>query len=275
LRKWFPSCFFIAVLLAFFLPLLATAKPSGNPIREKIKAGKPTFGGFVSIPSYKIIENLAVAGKLDFVWIEAEHTEFGPRETQILTLAAENEGIVPIVRVPKNDLDVIKKYIGTGVLGVIVPTINNSAEAKKAINAMKYAPLGNRPAGVERGNRYLGRFKEYKDTAHDQVLAILMIETKEAVENIEEILKVTGVDILHMGPYDLSLSMGVGMTSPELIKAVEKVEKAAAKANIPLGCALGSYDLLEEKLKAGYRFFTIPGDMQLLQRGVRDFFPQR
>ncbi|MFC1742742.1 HpcH/HpaI aldolase/citrate lyase family protein [Candidatus Riflebacteria bacterium] len=242
--------------------------------RDIVLFNRPTFGGFVTIPNSKIIENFAVPGKLDFVWIEAEHTEMGPSQVQKLVIAAENENLVPIVRVPKNDIDQIKKYIGTGVLGVIIPSIKTVAEAKKAISALKYPPSGDRPAGVERGNRYLGYFNEYKKCANDEILAILMLETKEAVENIEEILKVKGIDILHMGPYDLSLSMGVDMKSAELKDAVAKVEKAAQRFKIPLGSYAPNLKSAREKAKRGYRFFTIPGDMQLLQGGVGDFFKE-
>ncbi|MEW6710694.1 MAG: aldolase/citrate lyase family protein, partial [Candidatus Riflebacteria bacterium] len=233
---------------------------------------RPAFGGFVTIPSHKVIENLAVAKKLDFVWLEAEHSSFGPGEVEQMALAAENEGLTPIVRVPANEFNLIKKYIGTGVQGVVVPSIKTAQDAKNAVKAIKYAPEGERAAGAERANRYLGNFADYKQRANSEMLVILMIETREAVENIEEIIKVPGIDILHLGPYDLSLSYGVEMQNEILASAIRKVEMAAARHKMPLGSYAPTMKHAEEKIAKGYRFFTIPGDMEYLQNGVKNFF---
>lgn len=253
--------------------LVSDGKGYSNKTRLKLMVQKkPVFGGFITIANHKIIENMALAGKLDFVWLEAEHTEFDPEIVQNLTIAAENENLTSIVRVPENDFNSIKKYIGTGVQGVIVPSIKTAADAERAIKALKYAPAGDRAAGVERGNRYLGRFKEYKNSANHEILAILMVETKEAVDNIEEIVKVPGIDVLHMGPYDLSLSYGVEMSSEKLKLAIKKVELIAKKYGIPLGSYAPTMDAAKAKMEKGYRFFTIPGDMEFIQTGVKSFF---
>ncbi|MBU1106082.1 MAG: hypothetical protein KKB51_05380 [Candidatus Riflebacteria bacterium] len=255
--------------------LVSDGKGFNNSTRHKLKAKRePVFGGFVTIGNHKIIENLALAGKLDFVWLEAEHTEFDPAIVQNLTIAAENEKVSAIVRVPANDFNLIKKYIGTGVQGIIVPSIKTADDARNAIDAIKYSPQGQRAAGAERGNRYLGRFSEYRKNANDEIMAILMLETKEAVDNIDEILQVPGIDVLHVGPFDLSLSYDVEMGSDKLALAIKKVELAAQKYGVPLGSAAPTMAVAREKMKKGYRFFTIPGDMELLQRGVRSYFAE-
>lgn len=245
--------------------------------RTKIKIAnldEPAFGGFVTIAEPKVIENLALPGKLDFVWLEAEHSEFGAKEVQLLAAFAENEGLTPVVRVPDNDFNLIKKYIGTGIQGIVVPSIKTAEDAENAVNAIKYPPIGKRAAGAERSNRYLGRFAEYKERANHEMLAIIMIETKESVENIEEILKVPGIDLIHMGPYDLSLSLSVDMKSEKLAMAIKRVELAAKRYGIPLGCYAPNMEVAKEKVVNGYRFFTIPGDMELLQNGTRQFFAE-
>lgn len=255
--------------------LVSDGKGFNNLTKHKLKVKKkPVFGGFVTIGNHKIIENLALAGELDFIWLEAEHTEFDPEIVQNLTIAAENEKVSAIVRVPANDFNLIKKYIGTGVQGVIVPSIKTAADAKSAIDAIKYSPQGQRAAGAERGNRYLGRFAEYKKNANDEVLAILMLETKEAVENIDQILQVPGIDVLHVGPFDLSLSYGVEMGSDKLALAIKKIELAAQKYGVTLGSAAPTMAVAREKIKKGYGFFTIPGDMELLQKGVKSYFAE-
>lgn len=256
--------------------LVADGKGFRNLTRHKLKTkNQPVFGGFVTIGNHKVIENLALSGKLDFVWLEAEHTEFNPETVQNLTIAAENEKVSAIVRVPANDFNLIKKFIGTGVQGVIVPSIKTADDARNAIKALKYSPQGERAAGAERGNRYLGHFAEYKSNANDEILAILMLETKEAVENIDEILQVPGIDVLHVGPYDLSLSYGVSMSSEKLALAIKRVELAAQKYGVTLGSAAPTMAIAKEKVKKGYRFFTIPGDMELLQNGVKSYFSEQ
>ncbi len=253
--------------------IVSDGKGYGNKTLQKIKALKqPAFGGFVTIPDPKVIENLAVARKLDFIWIEAEHTEFGPKEVENLVRAAENEDLTPIVRVPANEFNLIKKYIGTGVQGVVIPSIKTAEDARKAVRAAKYSPEGERAAGVERANRYLGNFVDYKQKANSEMLVILMIETKEAVENIDKILQIPGIDILHLGPYDLSLSYGVEIHSKALATAIAKVEMAAARYKMPLGCAAPTMKHAEEKTDKGYLFYTIPGDMEYLQNGVKNYF---
>ncbi|WP_372368696.1 L-dopachrome tautomerase-related protein [Candidatus Uabimicrobium sp. HlEnr_7] len=244
-----------------------------NKVKEKISLlKKPTFGGFVTIADAKIIENMAMGNQLDFFWIEAEHTEMSVKDVQNLVRVAENEKTVPIVRIPTNDISHIKKYIGTGAKGIIIPSIKNADDAKKAVDATKYPPIGKRPVGAERGNRYLGKFREYFAEANNVVLTILMIETPEAVENLEQIAQVPGVDLWHVGPFDLSVSMGVVIDSPELKAAIQKIETTARKYNIPLGSYAANLETALQKQKHGYYFFTIPGDMQLLQQGVHNYF---
>ena len=246
-----------------------------NDVLNKIKSIKQTWGGFVTIPNVKIVENLAVSGKLDFIWIEAEHSEISIKDVLNLTIVAENENLVPIVRVPANNPDQIKRYLSTGVKGIVVPSIKNKNDAQKAVNAVKYPPLGQRPIGVERGNRYLSKFKEYREVANDIILFAVMIETKEAVENIEKILSVKGIDLLHIGTFDLSSSMGVSMQSNELKNAVAKVEAAAKKKGIPLGGYAATMKKGILKKQKGYKFFTVPGDMELLQNGIKNYFDSK
>jgi 2-keto-3-deoxy-L-rhamnonate aldolase RhmA len=248
-------------------------KPYTNPLKEKLSRKEPIFSAFVVIPSAKTIENLALPGYLDAVWIEAEHTEFGPSVVQELVVAAESTGLVALVRIPNNkNVNDFKKYLGTGAMGVIIPDMHSLSQFEYGIKALKYPPEGIRPAGVERSNRYLGRFAEYKAVANDLVMVIMMIENPSAVDNIEEIVQLLGIDILHVGPFDLSLSMNVSRNSKELNDAVAKVENAAKNAGVALGCALTSMDDLEEKLDRGYIFFTVPGDMEFLRNGVTSYF---
>lgn len=243
-----------------------------NPLNAYLHHLKiPVYGGFVE-ENGTVVESLATENFLDFLWIEAEHSVLSEAAVQDIVRTAENKKLLTVVRVPKNDPDVIKRYIGTGVNGIVIPSIKTIADAQNAINAVKYPPLGQRPAGVDRSNGYLEKFNEYMSVANQEVILGLMIETKEAVENIEKILTIPGICFIHLGPYDLSLSMNVSMGSEELNNAIGKVEKAALIANIPLGSYAPNLADSVKKSHRGYRFFTIPDASAMVREGVRRFF---
>merc|ERR1712032_767266 len=145
-------------------------------------------------------------------------------------------------------------------------------EAKAALATTKYPPEGTRRAGAERANDYLMRFVQYVKVANSQMLAVLMMETPEAVESIEEWVRLPGLDVVHFGPYDLSLRLNVSMDSPVLAAKIEHVEKVCKASGVAMGGAVSSIDEAKEKYTRGYRFFTVPGDMQLLQNGITNFF---
>lgn len=262
--KKFVSGFFI------FFTLFSIVHAQG--LKQKIKDKNSVYGGFVTIPAVQVVENLAIPKKLDFVWIDAEHSSMTISQVQSLIIAAENKSTAGIIRVPKNGIENIKPYVGTGAVGIVVPNIKTAADAKLAVDSIKYPPLGKRHVGPERANDYLKNVDKYRSHANQKTLVILMIETKEAVENIEEIAKVEGVDVLHIGPYDLSLSLGVDRNSQQLKEAIATVEKTAQAKGIALGSYAANINSAKKLRKKGYLFFTVPGDMQLLQSGVDRFF---
>lgn len=246
-----------------------------NPVKQKLKQQQMVFGGFMTIASSEVIENLAMPGKLDFIWIEAEHAPISPAKVQELVIAAENSHIIPIVRAPRNGVENIKQYIGTGAVGIIIPNINSVEEAKEAIASVKYPPQGKRHIGVERANGYLANLEEYKSQANENTIVGLMVETKGAVDAIDEIAALPGLDILHIGPYDLANSLGVSRDSPELAAAIAKVERAARKNHVALGSYAQTYKEAEKLHQKGYDFFTVPDDAQMLRNGVNNFFKDK
>ena len=128
------------------------------------------------------MENLASPGFLDFMWIEAEHGQWGAVHAQRLVAACESKGVTPVVRVPQSEVDVVKKFVGSGAWSFVMPNIGSTADAKRALATVKYPPEGTRRAGAERANDYLMRFGEYIKTANSQMLSVLMLETPEAVK---------------------------------------------------------------------------------------------
>ena len=170
----------------------------------------------------------------------------------------------------------MKKYIGTGAWGIIIPNVygatGGQSSAEYALSVTKYPPQGIRRAGAERATGYLARFSEYVKVANNLMLTVLMMETPEAADDIEEWVKLPGLDVVHMGPYDLSLRMNVSMDSTELREKLRRVEDVCRNAGIPLGGAANTLQEAHDMFDRGYRFFTVPGDMQLLQNGIKDWF---
>ena len=164
-----------------------------------------------------IAEILAMAG-YDWVVVETEHTGIDVSEVLRLLIAIEQRGSIPLVRLAWNDPIQAKAVLDSGAAGVLVPMINTREEAELAVKMTKYPPLGYRGVGLARAQGYGENFNEYVEHANDDTLLMVQIEHKDAVANIEEILSVPGIDGTFIGPYDLSMSMGIPgqITHPDL-----------------------------------------------------------
>jgi len=270
------SIWYALFMLGILSTLYGYSQQVCNPkdLKKTLQNQQAIYGGFITIPAPQVIENLAAPNKLDFVWIDAEHTPMSLADVQTLVITAESRLISAIVRIPKNGIENIKPYIGTGATGIVVPNIKTARDAKIAVDSVKYPPEGKRHVGPERANDYLGHVDQTLEQANQKNLVILMIETQEAVENINAIAGIPGIDVLHIGPYDLSLSMGVSRNSKALQSAIAKVEQAAQRNHIALGSYAENLNQANQLRKRGYLFFTIPGDMQILQSGVKKFYDE-
>jgi len=219
-----------------------------------------------------IAEVLATAG---FEWIAAdcEHGEVDERDVSALARAVHGRGVAPLVRVRENDTLAIRRVLDLGATGVIVPLVNTAEEARAAVRAATYPPDGIRGFAFHRGNDYGVRFDDYIARASDEIAVVTMVESKEAVENIDEILAVHGVDGVFVGPYDLSGSYGmVGRTGdPVITSALDEVVDACARA----GKAAGSHVVLPDPeaiagaVDAGFTFIALGMDDVFLDRGAR------
>ncbi len=202
---------------------------NNNPVKTKLLAGEPMAGAFVSIESPTTVELLALAG-LDFVMIDAEHFHVDPKLAGDLVRAAEARDIPMMARVGENNRQVISKYLDAGCLGIMTPMVNSQESSKAVVEAVKYPPLGKRGLAGVRANDFglsggLGRFVQ---EANDQTVVMVQIETLEAVEKADEIINVDGVDIVFLGPTDLSVALGVpGDSKNQLV--LDTIESLAVK----------------------------------------------
>jgi len=239
-----------------------------NPLKEKLKKGKAVTGTFVMIGHPDVTEWLSRVG-FDWLLLDTEHSPTGYETLQRMMQAMNGSGCVPIVRPQWNDQVAIKRILDIGAYGVLIPWVNSREEAEKAVSYCKYPPAGVRGWGPRRA----GMFDDsYFKTANDEVLITVQIETQEALDNLDEIMSVPGIDACYIGPWDLSVSLGIGVPpdwkAPKYVAAFDKVLEAAAKHNKPAGMFCVS-DNIEWALKKGFKYNTVDADDFLLMRSAR------
>jgi len=236
-----------------------------NRVKKLLKDGKFTCGSWVSLCSPIGAEVMGLMG-FDWVLIDMEHGS-GDYQTllgQLQGLGASGD-TVPFVRVQWNDHAVIKRVLDLGAYGVMVPGIRNADEARAAVAAIKYPPEGMRGLAGNRGAKY-GQDPNYVKEANSEIMMILQIENKEAVDNIEAILDVEGIDVAFLGPNDLSGDMGhVGQWEhPEVLEAIAQLNDAANRRNIPLGTVSRNWEAAKGFIDQGYRFMSLMGDIPFM-----------
>ncbi len=207
-----------------------------NTMREKILKGEIVTGAFSGLGSLAIVESMGLAG-LDFVIIDTEHGPADVESTLPLILAAENRNITPIVRVKDTSRSSVLKMLDIGAMGLLVPFVKSVDEVKRVIEYGKYPPVGQRGFGPGRisGFGALPGFSgpaDYFETCNRETMIIPQCETVEAVECIEDIAELEGVAGIFVGPYDLSVALGIPLQfdDPKFISAVERTVKAFRKA---------------------------------------------
>ena len=243
-------------------------------MKEKMRRGEASIGSWMSMAHPSIAEILAMAG-YDWVVIETEHTAIDVSEVLGLIIAIEQRGAVPLVRLAWNDPIQAKAVLDSGAAGVLVPMINTKADAELAVRMTKYPPLGFRGVGLARAQGYGERFDEYVKNADSDTLLMVMIEHQDAVTNIEEILSVPGIDGTFIGPYDLSMSLGIpGQTgNREVVAAKRKVRDATLARGLIAGVHFvqpkTAADDCLQAISEGYRFIALGTDILFLGDSAR------
>jgi 2-keto-3-deoxy-L-rhamnonate aldolase RhmA len=243
-----------------------------NPVRLALLERRVTIGTWIQIGHPAVAEVLAGAG-YDWLCADSEHTDIGPAEFAALARACHGRGPVPLVRVHVNDTLAIRQMLDLGAMGVIVPLVNTAAEAQAAVRAAKYPPQGVRGFAFHRGNNWGVDFADYAAQANAEIAVVVMIESRQAVENIEAILAVDGVDGVFIGPYDMSGSYGLpGKTAdPVIRKACTRVVDACrdARKSAGLHVVLPTPDSIEQTLSEGFTFIALGVDTVFLQQAAR------
>ena len=242
-----------------------------------MRRGEPSIGSWMSMAHPSIAEILAMAG-YDWIVIETEHTAIDVSEVLRLIIAIEQRGSVPLVRLAWNDPIQAKAVLDSGAAGVLIPMINTKADAELAVSMTKYPPLGSRGVGVARAQGYGNNFDAYVTNANADTLLLVQIEHREAVENIENILSVTGIDGVFIGPYDLSLSLGIPgkLNHPDILAAKQKVLTATLAHGLIAGMHFVQPQTAasdcQKAISEGYRFIALGTDILFLGDSARDLY---
>lgn len=244
-------------------------------LKSKLKAGKVTIGSWITIGDESVAEIMARAG-FDWLTIDMEHSAITLDKAQNLIRVIGLCGVVPLVRVGENDPVIIKRVMDSGAHGVIVPMVNSGDEAEAAVKAVKYPPVGKRGVGLARAQGYGLEFDKYKRWVNKESLVIVQVEHIEAVNNLDDILSVDGVDGFIVGPYDLSGSMGIPgeFDNPKLKRALKEIMVVAKRHNVAPGFHSVPPDGAEaiKRIREGYVFLGFSFDALLLGAKIREEF---
>lgn len=246
-----------------------------NVVKTRWDDGEETLGLWLTLPDPLAVEWLGSLA-FDYLCIDLQHGLIDYERTVAIAAALRQSTATPLVRVPWNEPGIIGKVLDAGAMGVVIPMVNTAAEAEAAVAAVRYPPRGRRSYGPTRADLALG--PDYFLEANDQVLCIPMIETAEAVENLDAIVAVEGIDAIYVGPADLSLSMGLLPPSqhhpgnhceaPLFTETLMQIVAACRRHGVVAGIH-SQPDLVDIRRHQGFSMITVTSDLSALLRGAR------
>jgi 2-keto-3-deoxy-L-rhamnonate aldolase RhmA len=244
-----------------------------NSLKARLHSTRePSFGTWIASSS---LVNLDALKGMGFEWfmLDTEHAQVNPETLAAMVAVLGDDGPAPLVRVGDVDQYLIKQALDAGAQGILVPLVSTEAQARAVVAFAKYPPEGVRGAAAAASSRYGMELASYLRTANAETLVGVQIETKEALNNLEAIADVSGVDMLFVGPQDLTLSLGLwdDRTNPKVRDAMRTVVKACERhGKIPGTLAVDP----EEKRAAaelGFRFISLASDVRFLVHGARAY----
>lgn len=247
-----------------------TNAQSGNALKNAWQAGEPSLGLWISTGNASTAEILGDVD-FDYINIDFQHGLIDyPDAVSVMQALVQTDAVVTC-RVPWNEPGIIGKVLDAGAMGVIIPMVNTVAEAEAAVRACRYAPQGARSFGPIRAARLFGA--DYASRANDEVVCVPMIETAEAIANLDAILDVSGIDAVYVGPADLSISLGLppgtDNDDPSFDEALTKVIEGCKARGIAAGIH-SDPRVAPKRLEQGFQMVTVTSDTQAAASGARD-----
>jgi 4-hydroxy-2-oxoheptanedioate aldolase len=253
---------------------MGTNNSAGKRLRAKFEAGEPAFGMWAGIPT-SLTAELAAAAGYDYVCVDLQHGLSDEATMVSMFQSTQAGGSVPLARLAWNEPWLIMRALDLGAAGVILPLIDNAAEARRAVESCRYPPVGRRSYGPVRAELVMG--SAAPDELGGDALCIAMIETREGIENLEEIAATPGLDGLYIGPSDLSIALGLppgrltaerGTDQRPLADAIERIRQACEAHGLIAGIHCGSGAAAEHYAGQGFRLITVGVDTSLYKATI-------
>ena len=240
-------------------------------VRERLRAGEVPLSAFVNlIPSPVATQALAAAGA-DVVWIDQEHGPIGPENLHAMVASTAGTPCSPWVRVSGCDEAAVKTALDAGAEGIVFPLVKTAESAAECVALTRYPPRGRRGWGpFVAHSRWGVELFDYLGQQGGETVCTILIETRSAIDNIEEICKVEGIDCLHISPFNLSTDLGVSgrLDAPELVAAINYAERVILEAGVPLGGAAWTKEQTRGLVEKGYRLIGHQFDVLILKKFV-------
>jgi 2-keto-3-deoxy-L-rhamnonate aldolase RhmA len=238
-----------------------------NHVKQKLKQGELALGAWLNFPG---IATARVMAQLGFDWlvVDMEHSaQSASVMADIVATIADAGTCAPFVRVPNNSVEWFKWALDAGAWGVVVPMVNSREEVQRALDYSKYPPLGNRSIGGIFGPYGFGTtdWLDYSRIANNEIMIIVQIESAQALEHLDEILSVPGIDVAFVGPNDLHAQLGLVPSSdgaePEFLEALERIKVAARKYHIALGIFSTDGEAATKRISQGFQMISVTTDV--------------
>ncbi len=240
-----------------------------NPLREAWKADKAVVNGWLAIPSSFSAETMAHQG-WDSLTIDMQHGVIDYADAVAMLTAISTTATAPVVRIPWLDPGIAMKMLDAGAYALICPMVNSRADAEKLVAATHYPPMGSRSMGPIRATLYGGA--DYQKKANETIVVFAMIETREALDRLDDILATPGLDAVYIGPADLSLALGCNPTfddvDPPVAEAIDHILARAKAHGRVAGIHNGTPEAALRRIAKGFRFVTIGSDARLMAAGA-------
>ena len=241
-------------------------------LKSKLSKGDLTIGSWITLGHPSIAEIMASAG-FDWLVLDMEHSVLELSEIQTLIQVLDGKQCPSIVRLTSNHPDQIKRVMDAGATGVMIPMVKSTEDARAAVQSVYYPPRGQRGVGLARAQGYGSSFQKYRSWLEENAVIVAMIEHVDAVNSIDEILAVDGIDAYIIGPYDLSGSMGRpgDLNHPDVQSSIARVLEAGHRSGKPGGIHViePDQDELQRRIAAGFNFLGYGLDIRILDSVCR------
>ena len=237
-----------------------------NPLRDSWSAGRVACGGWLAIPS-SVTAEIVAAADLDYLCVDMQHGLIDYSDSVHMLQALTLGEVTPTVRVPENSPSHISKALDAGAMAIIVPMVNSRQECQAAVDSCFYSPKGARSYGPTRAASVEG--SDYYEIANDVIACIPMVETADAINDLDGILSIDGVDAIYVGPADLAISMGMapGGAQPEFLAALDAIVAACQQHNVVPGIH-ATPSTASDRIDREFRMVTVVADLPVFSAGI-------